>query len=199
MPKLYPGYKDEVRKRIISVAFAVFLAKGFEKTTMDEIAAQLGVTKPAIYRYYKNKEELFLASVTESMMAEFENTFAKAFASGDLMTGAGLFFDELLEFDRKYAALGKDMDSIISRDVSLQEGASHFHSAGMALMRHFFWEHKKQGTIRTILNDDELTVICTALANGLINSVGHGLDPAEAKRLWLLGFTKLVGIESKKR
>ena len=62
MPKLYPGYRDEIRKKIVSEAFTVFLAKGFEKTTMDDIAARLGVTKPAIYRYYKNKEELFLAS-----------------------------------------------------------------------------------------------------------------------------------------
>ena len=110
MPKLYPGYRDEIRKKIVSEAFEVFLVKGFEKATMDEIAARLGVTKPAIYRYYKNKEELFLASVAETMITEFEKTFANSFASGDLMTGAGLFFDELLEFDRKYAALGKDMD-----------------------------------------------------------------------------------------
>jgi AcrR family transcriptional regulator len=199
MPKLYPGYRDEIRKKIVSEAFEVFLAKGFEKTTMDEIAARLGVTKPAIYRYYKNKEALFLASVTETMMAEFEKTFASSFASGDLMAGAGLFFDELLEFDRKYAALGKDVDSIISRDVSLREGISHFHSAGLELMRHFFWEHKKLGTIRTIMDDNDLTAICTALANGLISSVGHGLDPAEAKRLWLLGFAKLADIESRKR
>ena len=66
-------------------------------------------------------------------------------------------------------------------------------------MRHFFWEHKKLGTIRTIMDDNDLTLICTALANGLISSVGHGLDPVEAKRLWLLGFAKLVDIGSKKR
>lgn len=199
MPKLYPGYRDEIRRKIITEAFDVFLAKGFEKTTMDEIAARLGVTKPAIYRYYKNKEELFLASVTETMMEEFEKTFTTSFASGDLMTGAGIFFDELLEFDRKYATLAKDIDSIMSRNVSGLEEASHLHSAGLELLRHFFQEHKKQGTILTIMDDNDLTVISTALANGLINSVGHGLNPVEAKRLWLLGFSKLVDVNGRKR
>ncbi len=75
MPKLYPGYRDEIRKKIVDEAFTVFLAKGFEKTTMDDIAARLGVTKPAIYRYYKNKEELFLASVAETMAEEFNKIF----------------------------------------------------------------------------------------------------------------------------
>jgi len=194
MPKLYPGYRDEIRKKIVLEAFEVFLARGFEKATMDEIAARLGVTKPAIYRYYKNKEKLFLASVTERMTAEFRKIFATSFASGDLMTGAELLFDKLLEFDRKYAALEKDVDSIISRGTINREDASGFHLEGLETIRHLFREHKKRGTIRTNMDDSDLTVICTALANGLIDSISHGLDPAEAKRLWLMGIAKLADI-----
>lgn len=196
MPKLYPGYRDEIRKKIVIEAFDVFMAKGFEKTTMDEIATRLGVTKPAIYRYFKNKDELFIASVAETMAAEFEKTFTRAFQTGDLMTGAGIFFDELLAFDRKYAGLAKDIESITSRDESLMEGMAGLHSEGIDLMRHFFLEHRRLGIICPIMSDADLTIICSALANGLINSVGHGLDPAEAKRLWLAGFAKLADLST---
>ena len=199
MPKLYPGYRDEIRKKIVSEAFEVFLLKGFEKTTMDDIAARLGVTKPAIYRYYKNKEELFLASMAETMMGEFKNIFTTSFASGDLITGAGLFFDAHLAIDRKYSAIRKDMDSIISRNASLQEGIDGFHSEGMEFMRHFFEEQKKKGTIRTTIDDQDLVLICGALVNGLITSVSFGLDPVKAKRLWLLGFGRLAGIRTGRR
>ena len=89
MPKLYPGYREEIRKKIVNEAFTVFLAKGFEKTTMDDIAARLGVTKPAIYRYYRNKEELFIAAGAEAMVEEFKQVFTTSFSSGDLITGAG--------------------------------------------------------------------------------------------------------------
>lgn len=199
MPKLYPGYRDEIRKKIVSEAFTVFLLKGFEKTTMDDIAARLGVTKPAIYRYYKNKEELFLASMAETMMGEFKKTFATSFASDDLLTGAGLFFDELLKIDRKYAAISKDMDSIISRNASLQEGVDGFHSEGLEFMRQFFEDQKRQGTIHTTIDDNDLVLLCSAFAKGLTTSVGMGLDPAEAKRLWLLGFAKLADIRTGKK
>jgi AcrR family transcriptional regulator len=199
MPKLYPGYRDEIRKKIVSEAFLVFLSKGFEKTTMDDIAARLGVTKPAIYRYYRNKEELFLAAMAETMMGEFKDIFSISFASGDLITGAGLFFDAHLAIDRKYSAIRKDMDSIISRNASLQEGIDGFHAEGMEFMQHFFEEQKKKGTIHTTIDDRDLVLICGALVSGLITSVSYGLDPVEAKRLWLVGFGRLADIRTGRR
>ena len=45
----------------------------------------------------------------------------------------------------------------------------------------------------------DLVLICGALVNGLITSVSFGLDPAEAKRLWLQGFTKLADIRTGKK
>ena len=48
---------------IIDAAQKHFLKKGFDKTTMDEIAAELELTKPALYRYFTNKEDLFFAVV----------------------------------------------------------------------------------------------------------------------------------------
>ncbi len=199
MPKLYPGYRDEIRKKIVSQAFEVFLAKGFEKTTMDDIAARLGVTKPAIYRYYKNKEDLFLASSAETMMEEFRRIFATSFASDDLITGAGLFFDEHLAINRRYSAVWKDMESIISRSPSYRESAAGMHAEGLAFMRHFFLEQKRRGAIRTAIDDRDLTLICSTLAQGLTNSVNAGLDPAEGKRLWLLAFAAIADVRPGKK
>jgi AcrR family transcriptional regulator len=199
MPKLYPGYREEIRKKIVAEAFTVFIAKGFEKTTMDDIAARLGVTKPAIYRYYSSKEELFLAATAETMSGEFKDIFATSFASGDLLAGAGRFFDAHLAFDRKYAAIRRDIDSIVSRDASLRKGAMGPHAEGVGLMRQFLAKHKKKGTIRTTIDDNDLILIYSALANGLSDSVSNGLDPAEAKRLWLLGFARVADIRAGKK
>lgn len=49
----------EVRKRaLILAAGRVFGAKGFHNTTLDDIAAALCVTKPALYRYVQSKHEI---------------------------------------------------------------------------------------------------------------------------------------------
>jgi hypothetical protein len=115
------------------------------------------------------------------------------------MTGADRFFDQLLAFDRKYAALRRDMDGILSRNPSLMDGAAGLHSEGLGLMRQFFKEHKKNGTIRTTIDDMDLVIICSTLAHGLTNSVNSGMDPAEAKRLWLLGLAEITNVRKGKK
>ncbi len=194
MPKLYPGYREEIRKKIVNEAFTVFLAKGFEKTTMDDIAVRLGVTKPAIYRYYRNKEELFIAAGAEAMVEEFKQVFTTSFSSGDLITGAGLFFDGHVAIHHKYAAIAKDIESILSRDRTLHDGIASIHEEGQEFMLQFFREQKRLRTIRTPLNEIDLAVLCSALMHGLMSAVGTGMDPAEAKRLWLLGFARLADV-----
>jgi len=199
MPKLYPGYREEIRKKIVNEAFTVFLAKGFEKTTMDDIAARLGVTKPAIYRYYKNKEDLFIAAGAETMVEEFKQVFTTSFSSGDLITGAGLFFDGHVAIHRKYAAVARDIESILARDRSLHEGIAGIHEEGQEFMLQFFREQNHLGTIRSPLNEQDLAVLCSALMHGLMGAVSSGMDPAEAKRLWLLGFARFADVRTGKK
>jgi AcrR family transcriptional regulator len=59
MPKVTQEYKELVRIRILESAHRVFSEKGYHEATMDEIAEGLGLSKPALYRYYTSKDELF--------------------------------------------------------------------------------------------------------------------------------------------
>jgi AcrR family transcriptional regulator len=57
--------RDEIlaykRERILEEAVALFYARGFTATTLDDIAAELGVTKPFIYTHFRSKTELLAA------------------------------------------------------------------------------------------------------------------------------------------
>ena len=46
------------RRRILEVAAHLIYEKGYEGTRLDEIAANLQVTKPYLYSYFKNKAEI---------------------------------------------------------------------------------------------------------------------------------------------
>lgn len=54
---------SDKRRQIIKGASEVFLAKGFDASSMAEIARVAGVSKGTLYVYFKNKEELFDAIV----------------------------------------------------------------------------------------------------------------------------------------
>ncbi len=55
--------RERKTNEIIDAAEKYFIKNGFTKTTLDEIANELELTKPALYRYFKNKEDLYLAVV----------------------------------------------------------------------------------------------------------------------------------------
>src|SRR5215510_11408124 len=53
--------KQSVRKRrtILEAASSVFLKKGYDSTTMDDVAAKAGVSKATVYKHFSDKERLF--------------------------------------------------------------------------------------------------------------------------------------------
>jgi AcrR family transcriptional regulator len=50
---------------IIDAAMSLFAIKGFAATTMVQIAARAGISKPTIYLYFKTKEDLFDAAILD--------------------------------------------------------------------------------------------------------------------------------------
>ena len=53
--------RAEREQQMLDTARALFAARGYGDVTMDEVAAAVGVTKPLLYNYFGNKEQLFLA------------------------------------------------------------------------------------------------------------------------------------------
>ena len=48
------------RTQLIETAIDVFAANGYHETTMDDVAAAAGVTKPVVYQHFPSKRALFL-------------------------------------------------------------------------------------------------------------------------------------------
>jgi len=53
--------KDSRESAVLEAAFRAFLGYGYKRTTMDDIARAAGVSRPALYLVYKNKQDIFRA------------------------------------------------------------------------------------------------------------------------------------------
>ncbi|WP_370229501.1 TetR/AcrR family transcriptional regulator [Cognatishimia sp.] len=66
-----PFKRDALRMRkvdyIRQVASDQFNRKGFDATSLDDVADIIGISKPSIYYYYKNKSELLLDCYTRTL------------------------------------------------------------------------------------------------------------------------------------
>ncbi len=66
----------ETKKSIIKAARSEFIEKGFTNASMRNIAAEVGISATALYRHYKNKEEIF-----DEVVSPAVNTWEKLFIS----------------------------------------------------------------------------------------------------------------------
>ena len=53
--------RAERMEQTVAAAHALFAERGYAAVTMDGVAAAVGVTKPLLYNYFGNKEQLYLA------------------------------------------------------------------------------------------------------------------------------------------
>jgi len=49
----------DTKTKILEIAKQEFSKKGYASTTLEDIAQQVGITKPAIYYYFRNKKDLY--------------------------------------------------------------------------------------------------------------------------------------------
>jgi TetR/AcrR family transcriptional regulator len=68
--------KDQRIRGILQAAKKIFFLKGYQKTTMDEIAYEAQISKPTIYQYFRTKDELYSALMLP-FLEEFGSHFER--------------------------------------------------------------------------------------------------------------------------
>jgi AcrR family transcriptional regulator len=58
--------RAERMEQMVAEAHTLFAERGYAAVTMDGVAAAVGVTKPLLYNYFGNKEQLYLACLEQA-------------------------------------------------------------------------------------------------------------------------------------
>lgn len=64
---------ENTRRDILKAALDVFYQKGYSRTTFDDIAARINLTKGAVYWHFKNKPDLLMELLREHFNNHFQN------------------------------------------------------------------------------------------------------------------------------
>lgn len=93
--------REQKREAVLRAAVRTFNARGFHATSLDDVATLLQISKPTIYHYLGNKEQVLLECVTRGI----EELQAAADAA---LREAGSGLDRLQSFLRRYAETNMD-------------------------------------------------------------------------------------------
>jgi AcrR family transcriptional regulator len=94
--------KAQTRARLLEAAAQVYARRGLDGATLDEVAAEAGFTKGAVYAHFGNKENLMLALVEE-------------YLTGQVVEQLSLFTRDRATWERPLAGSERWMDRLQER------------------------------------------------------------------------------------
>jgi AcrR family transcriptional regulator len=198
MPRILTGYREEVRKKVVEAAYSLFLQKGYHRTTMEEIASLLGVTKPAIYQYFPGKEDLY-AAVAEHGREELAAILERSFNNRDLRAGSEIMFDTLARYTPQFNSMYSEMMLLAAHNERIRDLLRQDRIEDIRIVEQFIARQQGKGLISGKLDSRVLAIACDALVNGLLIDIMAGLDKEEAKKIWIAAVTQLTSMDEKEK
>lgn len=77
-----PDVSEERKNQILDAATEVFIQKGFDEARMDDIVDEAGLSKGALYWYFKSKDEIIISILDRIFQREFRQIDALKYAEG---------------------------------------------------------------------------------------------------------------------
>lgn len=109
---------DQRRQEILNGAMKLFSEQGYDKTSISDIAAYIGISQGLCYRYFKSKEEIF-----ESAINEYASTVSAEMVK--VITSSNMTLEEKITSQQNFCDLEKKDSSYYK--VFHEKNAKHLH------------------------------------------------------------------------
>lgn len=94
---------EDTKEKILLAALRLFANDGYEAVSVSEIAGELGITKGALYKHYKNKKDIFDSIVKRMEEMDFERAVEYEMPEEAACDAADKYKDMSLDKIKKYA------------------------------------------------------------------------------------------------
>jgi AcrR family transcriptional regulator len=175
------------RELIVDSALRLILKNGYDRTTLDHVAVQAGVSKGLISYYFPNKDALFLAvldKIHQRLRQDLEACYRADMNARERLrlNLTNLFGSE--KRARQYYTVLLDFLARVPREKSIQAGAEAIYQTVLQYVEWTITDGVRSGEFRSVDTRDEASMI-VAMMEGLIlqwlfNRESHSLEEAYA-------------------
>ena len=176
----------EKRERILSRCFAEFTKHSYQGASVSKVVDELGISKGSMYKYFVNKQDLYLYLVQQAAAVKLN------YLAASLQTDSDSFFDNLwsvvktgVEFDINYPQyslfLGRvctDEDALADNPVSRQ-----LISRSYSFIRDLVLSAQERGDVRHDLSADLISYLINNTIVNYADMVTKKFDLSQEKLL----------------
>ena len=172
--------RDEKREAVLRAAVQLFLERGYHRATLSEVAERLNITKPALYNYFRSKDEILFecwsmgAELVDSVIAEIATDGGSGLSKLRKLVHA---YAEVMATDFGASIVRFDVRDLTDRNARIARAAKKRIDA---TFRSYITAGVADGSIRRC--DAKLAAFAIA---GSLNWIGHwyqrggALSPSE--------------------
>ncbi|KRT91884.1 TetR/AcrR family transcriptional regulator [Bacillus paralicheniformis] len=157
--------KENRKEQILEAGLEVFAEKGYYNTTTALIAEKAGISQPYIFRFYKTKEELFVAALDrafERILQTFQNVES---SSEQIVANMIKAYEELSVSHPNEIAL-----QVIGLSVT-EESIRNCSKTGLSRIRNYTLERFQEANVPNAERE-----VTTFLARGILCNISYFLD-----------------------
>lgn len=171
-----PRTEEEARQRIVAAALSCVEKFGPAKTTLSDVASELGVTRQTVYRYYANLAEL-LGAVAQTGLEDFVDRMQRHLSTFDTPSDVAIesvvYAVQAIPHERHIGALFQAGETeVFSRDVT----SSMAVEVGAGILRRVPVDWSEIGVA-----DDELDGLAEVLMRLFVSFLQHPADPPRSE------------------
>lgn len=199
MSNLRTDYLAARRDSIRDAAERVFVQRGFDGATMQEIADEAGVSAGNIYRYFESKDDLIRAVAQvcgDRYAAQFEAVDAPDASPLDVLLTAGARIWDGISADGARAETMLNLEATLAaaRDPEVSGPLAESLGAMRVLLGGLIREAQSRGELDRSVDPGGLALLLIAVTGGMQTLALQAGDPVDVRAVWRVLEQLLAGI-----
>ena len=185
-PKVSTQYKIELRERILQSAVTIFSKNGFDKSRMEDISLEAGISKGTLYLYFKSKDELFFAICENNIKKLKEQLdFLLAQKKEDLIYNVEKFYDNFhkaIKDDEQKVYM--ELISECSRNPKIRNVMYSHRIKVFDIVSKYLYLQIDKGLLKKDLDVEAISSGLVSIYDGLTLNKIMGIDIEFNKKSW---------------
>ncbi|AEX86456.1 transcriptional regulator [Marinitoga piezophila KA3] len=175
---------EDTYEKILKAAYLVFSENGYENASLNKIKETAGVSKGAIYHYFKSKDELFY-HVIKSYFEEFVKIFDQySFDSLDKIKEFGFMAIDIYEQDQKSQNITMVLFQQSLKNKEIKELLEEYITKVLNKIGEKLQEISENGKLKEDVDINLLAQKIFVTMDTLGLYISYGIKNIDVRRLW---------------
>lgn len=164
---------EQTRQKILKAALDLFVEKGYERTTFEDVANRIHLTKGAVYWHFKSKPDLF-ADLVADMTAAHNEQVTRVLPAPVSLDGLVAYFIERARLivgrpvNRKYFQMMLSMDWPAAKFIPIKRRLRQMETGPFVIIENTLLSLQKSGEVRAGTDVATTTAVLGAVWLGLM-------------------------------